>query len=658
MAAPILIPLLFGTIALIAWLASADKEKTPSVDKKDANDAIKESVNSGDPVKLDAAAVKVETYANKTKDSKEKATYLEAATVLRQRSAIVKNSPFIPGTKVIKGNQAEAMIRVANQSEDPSELAQIALTLEEGGFTKAAEKIRKRIATPLDPESAARAVANYQYAESQNPANATVPPAEIRTRAEARVAVIKAQRDALAADPSKIPTTKAIKKEVSPASPPRQSKVTVTTASPVDLEKQAAKEQLAKEIDALYKSGKASQSADEVEAIAVQLDNRRETAKGKEFHKRAKTLTEDASKKAIATQDEAMFKKAMESDSPKDIAAIATELDKRGNKPLVKKLQEKLKGYAVETRTVPGYSPEQARADESDVAARKIRDAAMKLTDPLAVFEASTELDKKGYPGMAKELDAQARILQKQQDIEGGAKQNAEAQRQYAAALPRLLKSTDLDELRFSIADYDKIGMKAEAAQLRARMAALSPQAAVGEAGVNNSGYAAWNVSSSKSPIVGISDDVWQRFVGTMIEASPHTLSPSFAMGMFQYNLRQLSQLGLASRPHYSNYQGRTVWQADWIPPYSQDGFLSSPDLQDETLRRHMGQLYPDISQRYYHIFGAPSQVDGNPITMSGLLAVCKHANLSGLDSWLNKGRDRENFPNTTNAYLKSNGVF
>jgi hypothetical protein len=53
------------------------------------------------------------------------------------------------------------------------------------------------------------------------------------------------------------------------------------------------------------------------------------------------------------------------------------------------------------------------------------------------------------------------------------------------------------------------------------------------------------------------------------------------------------------------------------------------------------------------------TEVDGVPLTLSGVLSVAHRAGLPGLSSWVVNPRDRQRFSRNTTAYFtRGNGLF
>ena len=158
------------------------------------------------------------------------------------------------------------------------------------------------------------------------------------------------------------------------------------------------------------------------------------------------------------------------------------------------------------------------------------------------------------------------------------------------------------------------------------------------------------------SPLDGVSDTAWAKFVKVFATGSPGTISPNYYLGIFSYGMRRLEDLGLAKDVRKQDYNGRMVWKGDWTSPYSLEDFLGSEQLQHDTFARDMKIQAKVILSRHRDELG--KEHAGSKATLSGLLAVAKQAGLGGLSSWLTVPADKEKFPNTTKAYIRANGIF
>lgn len=52
------------------------------------------------------------------------------------------------------------------------------------------------------------------------------------------------------------------------------------------------------------------------------------------------------------------------------------------------------------------------------------------------------------------------------------------------------------------------------------------------------------------------------------------------------------------------------------------------------------------------------TEVDGKPVTLSGLAGLVSAAGMKGAEKWLNKSEDRVKYPGSTQVYNETNGLF
>ena len=134
--------------------------------------------------------------------------------------------------------------------------------------------------------------------------------------------------------------------------------------------------------------------------------------------------------------------------------------------------------------------------------------------------------------------------------------------------------------------------------------------------------------SSNPAPLPGVSPEQWGSFVRCMKGRGGEK-----GLGMFKMNPARLKKLGVKSFPKDTKGQYelfahdmREQAKAVLVSPY---------------LRNAVGQ-----------------EVGGTVISLSGVLALMKQAGPKGAVSWLKKPKDRKKFPNTTEAFNASNGIF
>lgn len=164
--------------------------------------------------------------------------------------------------------------------------------------------------------------------------------------------------------------------------------------------------------------------------------------------------------------------------------------------------------------------------------------------------------------------------------------------------------------------------------------------------------------ASYKSPFPGVADVAWSTFVHAIRGADPKAITPAYFLGMFGFGMRRLVDLGLATNPHRGDFKGKQVWLADWIPSLQPgpDKFLSDPDLQYRTFAKSMLAYGKQIAREMPEAVG--STLDGQTVTLSGLLAVAKQAGFDGLKTWAASEEARTRYRTTTEQFEKLNGVF
>jgi len=99
------------------------------------------------------------------------------------------------------------------------------------------------------------------------------------------------------------------------------------------------------------------------------------------------------------------------------------------------------------------------------------------------------------------------------------------------------------------------------------------------------------------------------------------------------------------------------VWTADLAPPPTLEAFLASSKLQYEAFVKSVLDYLPVLTSPRFAVF-VGRVIDGKRITLSGLIAVAHAAGIDGLKSWLANPADREKYPNTTAAFIKSTEIF
>jgi len=158
------------------------------------------------------------------------------------------------------------------------------------------------------------------------------------------------------------------------------------------------------------------------------------------------------------------------------------------------------------------------------------------------------------------------------------------------------------------------------------------------------------------SPFPSVTAPAWTKFVKLLKGSDPREITAAYHLGLFAFGMPRLADLGLASNPKKVQKNGRQVWDADWTAPASLESFLASPSFQYHTFVKACIADLHEILAKMPHAVGV--EIDGQPATPSGLLAVTKQAGLKGLESWIASEDVRKTHANTTAAFKKLNGIF
>ncbi len=142
------------------------------------------------------------------------------------------------------------------------------------------------------------------------------------------------------------------------------------------------------------------------------------------------------------------------------------------------------------------------------------------------------------------------------------------------------------------------------------------------------------------SPLGAVSDEAWCEFVMRLAREAP-TFSSSRHVGQYRQRRDRLTELGINPNAiHGSAGAQRSALDADLADAY---GHAAAGGL----LTEHLGRAIT-----------MPGHNGAETITLSGLLGVIQCAGLEGAVGWLERPNDRKRFPHTTQAFLRTNGVF
>lgn len=159
------------------------------------------------------------------------------------------------------------------------------------------------------------------------------------------------------------------------------------------------------------------------------------------------------------------------------------------------------------------------------------------------------------------------------------------------------------------------------------------------------------------SPLDGVDDASWNTYVRRARLARVGTHSEWNRFGAYQLNPRMLADIGLMVNARKGEYRGHaSLWLGDWAPGQSAEAFLASDVAQVEALA-DLVRLHARVI-RVRHQGAIGTEIEGVPVSLSGLLAVAQRAGLGGLSKWIADAEDRAGFPETTAAYKRLNGIF
>ncbi len=155
------------------------------------------------------------------------------------------------------------------------------------------------------------------------------------------------------------------------------------------------------------------------------------------------------------------------------------------------------------------------------------------------------------------------------------------------------------------------------------------------------------------SPIQAVSGEVWTEFALALKTATLGAISASNALGMFEFKMRRLKDLGLVDGlRNERSPNGRMVWVGEFVHPHTLRGFLSSPRLQYEVFAKSMVDYVSRLRD------GRIERPDGGfsrGTTLSGVLAILHRCGPRGLKVLVDPDA---RFSDTTALFGRANGIF
>jgi hypothetical protein len=149
----------------------------------------------------------------------------------------------------------------------------------------------------------------------------------------------------------------------------------------------------------------------------------------------------------------------------------------------------------------------------------------------------------------------------------------------------------------------------------------------------------ATKIPSAPSPLANVPNAAWQEFCQRLVREAPNYQSARH-VGQYRQRRERLAELGINPNTLGSVDAQRTALDVDLADAHrhATDGGLLDAALG--------------------HGIAIPGREVPETITLSGVLGVIQCAGLEGAASWLENQRDRKRFPHTTQAFLRTNGVF
>ena len=142
-----------------------------------------------------------------------------------------------------------------------------------------------------------------------------------------------------------------------------------------------------------------------------------------------------------------------------------------------------------------------------------------------------------------------------------------------------------------------------------------------------------------RAPIEGVPEDAWEGFCNRLAREEP-TFSSDRHIGRYRQHRERLREIGIDPTAIAGS------------PDAQRDAF----DAEIADAHRHVVASGMDRNiGRVVRLPGLPEPVE---VTMSGVLGIAHAAGLEHAASWLQHQRDRQQFPHTTEAFVRTNGLF
>lgn len=148
-----------------------------------------------------------------------------------------------------------------------------------------------------------------------------------------------------------------------------------------------------------------------------------------------------------------------------------------------------------------------------------------------------------------------------------------------------------------------------------------------------------------KSPLPGVSNEAWVRFVSALEVQPIRAVSDSGGLGAYDMRPRRLQELGLARVGKLTrSVRGRFKNECEFVPPLTQSQFLNDPVAQYRALVLSITSYHRDLTSGKLR---KPEEM-----SLAGALAILHRGMRGALRSW------PELFSETRALHDRARGAF
>lgn len=162
-------------------------------------------------------------------------------------------------------------------------------------------------------------------------------------------------------------------------------------------------------------------------------------------------------------------------------------------------------------------------------------------------------------------------------------------------------------------------------------------------------------LSDLEVPLGGLTRKQWLAFVEVAICGKANTIGKNYRLGIFGLSIPRLSDLGVLENCQAVGWGKSRAWDGKWKDPKSLHDFQSRPMLQYELFARSV----KDYAENEQLRANVNRNIDGQVISLSGLLMLAQRAGLAGMERWIGSSEVRERYRDNTTAFVKrATGIF